>query len=237
MVIKMKKLLTMLLLICLCMSITACGRKQEKNERTSSKEVKLEKETVSEESETETENTSKKQEKNSTEQKSTTKDSTEETDESSTLVVYFSNTGNTKAIAEKIAGGLAADIYEIVPENPYTDADLDYSDDNSRSTIEMNDPTVRPAIKGSINNFKQYDTIYIGYPIWWGEAPRILDTFVESYDFTNMTIIPFCTSDVSGIGSSAKTLEKLAGSGSWMNGQRFSGSESENEVMKWVNIK
>lgn len=211
MVIKMKKLLTMILLLCLCMSITACGSKQGKNESTSSKSEK---------------------QKNNTEQ-----NSTEKTDASSTLVVYFSNTGHTKAIAEKIADGLAADIYRIVPEDPYTDADLDYGNDKSRSTIEMKDSSVRPAIAGSIDNFKQYDTIYIGYPIWWGEAPRILDTFVESYDFTNKTIIPFCTSGGSGIGSSAKTLEKLAGSGNWMEGRKFSGSESEDEVMKWVNAK
>lgn len=154
---------------------------------------------------------------------------------SDALVVYFSATGNTKAIAEKIADGLQADIYEIVPVQPYTEADLDYHDDNSRSTLEMNDASARPEISGEIENFGQYTTLYLGYPIWWGEAPRILDTFVESYDFTGKTVIPFCTSASSGLGSSASTLEDLAGTGNWLDGQRFSGKEDASAVMEWVN--
>ena len=153
---------------------------------------------------------------------------------SDTLVVYFSATGNTKAIAEKIADGLQADIYEIVPAEPYTDADLDYHDNNSRSTLEMNDASARPTISGTVENFAQYTTVYLGYPIWWGEAPRILDTFVETYDFTGKTIIPFCTSASSGLGSSADTLKKLAGTGNWMDGKRFSGSEDASAVMDWA---
>lgn len=162
-------------------------------------------------------------------------DTTESADSTSTLVVYFSNTGNTRAIAELIADGTSADLYEIIPEDPYTDADLDYGNDESRSTIEMNDSDVRPAIAGTAVNIEQYDTIYVGYPIWWGEAPRILDTFVESYDFTDKTVIPFCTSSSSGIGSSATTLESLAGTGDWVSGERFSGDESADEVMAWAN--
>jgi flavodoxin len=152
-----------------------------------------------------------------------------------TLVVYFSNTGNTKAIAEHIANGLSADLYEIVAADPYTDADLNYNDNNSRSTLEMNDSSVRPAISGTVENIEKYQTIYIGYPIWWGEAPRIISTFVESYDFTGKTVIPFCTSASSGVGSSASNVEETAGTGKWMDGKRFIGSESQDEVMEWVN--
>lgn len=149
------------------------------------------------------------------------------------LVAYFSATNTTKTLAEYLAEGLGADLYAIVPEEPYTSADLNYRDDNSRSTREMNDPASRPAISGSVENMGQYDTVVIAYPIWWGEAPRIVDTFVESYDFSGKTIIPFCTSGGSGIGSSAKTLETLAGGGSWLEGRRFSGGESKDDMLNW----
>ena len=166
--------------------------------------------------------------------------STEGSDEaakaaSNILVVYFSATGTTKGIAEKLADGIDADIYEIVPEIPYTDADLDYHDNKSRSTIEMNDASARPAILGLIESIEQYDTIFIGYPIWWGEAPRIMCTFVESLDFSGKTIVPFCTSASSGVGSSATNLEKLTSGANWLAGKRFSGSESADTVMDWVN--
>ncbi len=151
------------------------------------------------------------------------------------LVVYFSATGTTEGVAEYIANGLGADIYEIIPEDSYTDADLNYNDNDSRSTIEMNDPDFRPAISGSVDNMEQYDTVFIGYPIWWGEAPRIVSTFMESYDFSGKTIVPFCTSGGSGIGSSADNLEELTSGAEWVSGQRFNGSESQDEVMEWVN--
>lgn len=151
------------------------------------------------------------------------------------LVVYFSATGNTKRIAEYVAEGLDAELYEITPEEPYTDEDLDYNNDESRSTQEMNDPSARPAIVGKVENMEQYDTIILAYPIWWGEAPRILDTFVENYDFTGKTIVPFCTSGGSEIGNSADTLASLANTGEWMDGKSFSGNESSAEVMDWVN--
>lgn len=151
-----------------------------------------------------------------------------------TLVVYFSCTGNTKNIAQSIANGLNADIYEIQAEQPYSSADLNYNDKNSRSTKEMNDKNSRPAIAGTVADWADYSTVYIGFPIWWGEAPRILDTFVESYDFTDKTVIPFCTSSSSGIGSSAKNLANLAKNGTWKDGKRFSGNESQSEVMNWV---
>lgn len=150
------------------------------------------------------------------------------------LVAYFSATGTTKGVAQHIANGLNADIYEIVPEEPYTDADLNYNDNNSRTTIEMNDASFRPAISGSVADMEQYDVVFIGYPIWWGEAPRIVSTFVESYDFSGKTVVPFCTSGGSGVGSSASNLEQLTSGATWMEGHRLSGSDSQDTVMEWV---
>ena len=151
------------------------------------------------------------------------------------LVAYFSATNTTQGIAEHIANGLNADIYEIVPEEPYTDADLNYNDNNSRTTIEMNDPDARPAITGSVEDMEQYDIVFIGYPIWWGEAPRIVSTFVESYDFSGKTIVPFCTSGGSGVGSSATNLEQFTDGADWLPGMRLNGSDSQDTVMEWVN--
>lgn len=158
-----------------------------------------------------------------------------ETQGSKVLVAYFSATGTTEGVAEHIANGLNADIYEIIPEEPYTDADLNYNDNNSRSTMEMNDPASRPAISSSVENMGQYDIVFIGFPIWWGEAPRIVSTFVESYDFSGKTVVPFCTSGGSGVGSSASNLEQLTSDAAWMEGHRLNGSDSQETVMEWVN--
>lgn len=138
------------------------------------------------------------------------------------LVVYFSCTGNTQKIAEAIAEETGADIYRIVPAQEYTADDLNYNDSKSRTSLEQNDPASRPQIDGTIENWDQYDIIFLGHPIWWGQEPRIMDTFVETYDFTEKTVIPFCTSACIVVGSSASNMEKLAGTGTWMQGTRFS---------------
>ena len=151
-----------------------------------------------------------------------------------TLVVVFSATGTTKGVAEKIASITDADFYEIIPAEPYSDADLDWNDKNSRTTIEQNDASVRPAISGEAISLEGYKTIYIGYPIWWGEEPRIMDTFVESYNFDGITMIPFCTSGGSGIGRSGKNLAEHAGSGNWLDGDRLQGSVSEEDLQSWI---
>lgn len=151
-----------------------------------------------------------------------------------TLVVYFSATGNTEKVAGKIAKIEDAKLYEIVPEKPYTDADLDYNDSNSRATKEQNDSSARPKIQHALPDISQYTKVYIGYPIWWGEEPRIMDTFVEKCDFKNADVIPFCTSNSSGIGRSERNLAELAGSGHWLSGKRFSGSTSEQELRSWI---
>ncbi|MDE7453809.1 MAG: NAD(P)H-dependent oxidoreductase [Clostridia bacterium] len=153
-------------------------------------------------------------------------------DSENTLVVYFSCTNTTKRVAEYIQEELDCDIYEIVPETPYTSADLNYNNNSSRSSIEQNDTDSRPAISGQIEDFEKYDVVFIGYPIWWGIAPRILYTFVESYDFTNKTVIPFCTSGGSGVGNSATELSRIADGGEWKSGTRLSSSQSA--VVSWV---
>ena len=151
------------------------------------------------------------------------------------LVVYFSATGTTKGVAEKIADITDADIYEIVAAQEYTSDDLNYNDPESRTSIEQNDPSMRPEIVSDEITFDRYSTVFIGYPIWWGQEPRVMDTFVENHEFAGITLIPFCTSGSSGIGSSGQNLAGNAGSGNWLGGTRFSGSVSEDELRKWIN--
>ena len=150
------------------------------------------------------------------------------------LIAYFSATNNTEGIANHLDAILDADLYEITPEAPYTAADLNYNTD-CRANREQNDASARPAISGGVDNMEQYDVIFLGYPIWWGQAPKIISTFLESYDLSGKTIVPFCTSGSSGIGSSATNLHSLAGSATWLDGQRFSGSASRSTVESWVN--
>ncbi len=151
-----------------------------------------------------------------------------------TLVVYFSATGTTKAVAQQIAAITDADLYEIKAAEEYTDADLDWHDSSSRTTIEQNDKNARPEIGSEALSLEGYSTVYVGYPIWWGEEPRILDTFVESYDFDGMTLIPFCTSSSSGIGRSGQNLAENAGSGNWLEGKRFGAGASEDALREWI---
>lgn len=151
------------------------------------------------------------------------------------LIAYFSATNNTEAIANHLDAILDADLYEITPETPYTSADLNYSSDSCRANREQNDASARPAISGGVENMEQYDVVFLGYPIWWGQAPKIISTFLESYDLSGKTIVPFCTSGSSGIGSSATNLHSLAGTATWLAGQRFSGGASRSTVESWVN--
>ena len=154
--------------------------------------------------------------------------------EKDVLVVYFSATGNTKAVAEKIAAITDADIYEITAAVEYTEADLNWNDSDSRTTHEQDDPSVRPEIGSDPVSLEGYSTIFIGYPIWWGEEPRIMDTFAESYSFDGIRMIPFCTSGSSGMGRSGKNLAENAGSGDWQDGKRFGAGASEDEIRSWI---
>lgn len=150
------------------------------------------------------------------------------------LVVYFSATGNTKRIAQIIASDRNADIFEIVPESPYTTEDLNSKNPDSKVAKEKADKFIRPKIKNSIENFSQYDVVFLGYPIWWGEAPRIMNTFVESNDFNGKTVIPFVTSGNSEIGTSPNPLKEKTKGAAWKEGKRFSASSSEADVKKWI---
>lgn len=157
--------------------------------------------------------------------------------EAKTLVVYFSATGNTKAVAETLAGLQAADIYEIVLEQPYTDEDLNYNDRTTRATAEQNDPDARPSISGSITDFEQYEVIYVGYPIWWGDMPRILYTFFDTYDFSGKTIAPFCTSGGSGLSGTPGTIAGLEEGATVLDGLHVSDSaadSAESSVSEWL---
>ena len=150
------------------------------------------------------------------------------------LVVYFSCSKTTEALAEYAADILNADIYKIVAEEPYTEADLAYYT-GGRADKEQDDPSARPRISGKVENMDRYDTILLGYPIWHGQAPRIISTFLESYDFSGKAILPFCTSHSSGIGSSAENLHSLCpDSVKWMDGTRFEAGTSKTEIREWV---
>lgn len=153
-----------------------------------------------------------------------------------TLVVYYSETGSTKAIAEKIAKTLNADIFELVPEKPYTSADLNWNDENSRVSLEHSDESKREValVKSTPDNWEQYDTVYIGYPIWWGIAAWPVNGFVKANDFTGKAVIPFCTSASSGIGESDKELKALTNSGEWKNGKRFSSAAADKDITDWL---
>lgn len=151
------------------------------------------------------------------------------------LVAYFSATGNTETLARYAAQALGADLYEIEPEIPYTADDLNYSDGGSRASVEMGDAAARPAIATRMEGMEGYDVVLLGYPIWWGQAPRIVSTFLESYDFGGKTVVPFCTSGSSDIGSSAEQLHPLCGEGViWLTGRRFAGGTSYEEMAQWV---
>ncbi len=157
-----------------------------------------------------------------------------ETDTSNNiLVVYFSATGTTKSLAEYAADILNADKYEIVPDDPYTEEDLAYYT-NGRADREQNDSSARPAISGGVENMQKYNTILLGYPIWHGQAPRIISTFLESYDFSGKTILPFCTSHSSDIGTSATNLHSLAENANWLDGKRFAGGTTREEIERWL---
>ena len=150
------------------------------------------------------------------------------------LVAYFSCTNTTKGVAEKIAIATSGVLYQITPAVPYTTADLNYSNDSCRANQEQRDSSSRPEIAGSVTNMEQYDIVFIGYPIWWAEAPRIIYTFLESYDFSGKTIVPFCTSGGSGVGNSATNLHSSASSATWLSGTKLQGSASQSSIDSYV---
>ena len=224
---KMKKIFTLLLMVVMVFSLVACSggnSETESNSNADSSQSMSEESTVSD--------TDVPDETQETEP---SENPEPESEDSKILVAYFSATGNTGRIAQQLAEELGADIYEIVPETPYTSDDLNYSDSNSRSSVEMDDPDARPGISGSVENMEQYGVVLIGYPIWWGEAPRIMSTFIENYDFSGKTLAAFCTSSSSGFGRSDSVLRESADAASWLEGIRFSSGASDEEILEWAN--
>lgn len=149
------------------------------------------------------------------------------------LAAYFSASGITKSAAERLADAVGADLFEIKPVVPYTRADLDWMNKNSRSSVEMNDPDSRPEIASRLENMDEYDIVYIGFPIWWYVAPTIIDTFLESYDFSGKTLIPFATSGGSAMGKTVEVLKKVCPSAVWKSGGVVN-RMSEKELAEWA---
>lgn len=216
---KFIKVSALVLMAVMLFALTACGAKQDNSSQS--------------QTEQQSSAATEKQSSASSSEQSSASDKAADTSSNGgkTLVVYFSATGTTKGVAEKIAVATNADTYEILAAQTYTEADLNWNDKNSRTTKEQNDKSVRPEIGSDKVNLDGYSTIFIGYPIWWGEEPRIMDTFVESYDFSGKTMIPFCTSGGSGIGSSGTNLANNAKSGNWLEGERLS---SSSDIERWV---
>lgn len=208
---KIKKIITMILTFTMAMSLmTGCGAGDSGSKDRSGSAA---------------DNTTEKSDAN-----------TKNTAGGKTLVVYYSATGSTKAVAETIANAAGGDLFEIQPEKPYSDADLDWTDDNSRVSKEHEDESLRDVALTTtkVENWDSYDTVFIGYPIWWGIAAWPVDNFVKNNDFSGKTVIPFCTSASSGMGDSGQLLEKMTGSGNWQEGERFSSGASEADVENWV---
>lgn len=153
---------------------------------------------------------------------------------SKALVTYFSASGVTAKLAKRLADGIGADLYEIKPETPYTSADLDWRNKSSRSSVEMDDRSSRPPIADMVQDMSQYDVVFVGFPVWWYREPSIIDTFMESYDFSGMTVVPFATSGSSGIGDSGKNMQALAPGAKVETGKRFNAGESEDALKQWA---
>lgn len=163
-------------------------------------------------------------------------DNTNTTQTGKTLVVYFSAQGHTEEVAQKIANNLNADIFELQPREEYSSADLDWTDDNSRVSREHEDESLRniELVSTTVDNWDSYDTVLIGYPIWWGVAAWPVDTFVKANDFNGKTVIPFCTSASSGLGQSGDLLAEQANGGDWQEGQRFNSNPSDSDINAWT---
>ena len=221
----MKKLSALFLCLMLVLSLAACGNNQQKpntesatseptGEMTSEPEISGE--TTIGPSDTEAEET--------------------ESTGGKTLVVYYSATGSTENVAIAVADATGADLFELEPMEPYSNDDLDWTNDDSRVTKEHENESERVVelVAATVDNWNDYDTVFIGYPIWWGIAAWPVNEFIETNDFTDKTVIPFCTSASSGLGESGELLEEMAGTGDWQEGQRFRSGASEADIRAWV---
>ena len=213
----MKKITSILLALVLVFSFAACSNNSDNSASTANS------------------TTSTPAGKQSTDESSD--NNTDSSSNSKILVVYYSATGSTKAVADTIADTTGADLFEITPVVPYTSDDLNWTNDNSRVSVEHNDESKRdvPLTKTTPENWADYDTVFIGYPIWWGIAAWPVNNFVKGNDFSGKTVIPFCTSSSSGLGQSGDLLADMAGTGNWQDGERFSSGASSSKVESWVN--
>ena len=233
----MKKMFTILLCAVMVFSLAACSAQNGQNDAGSSRSTG--ESTPPESSSQAAEQPSELSEPASSEAPSDT--SSEEPSDpveagGKTLVVYFSATNNTEAVAGYIADATGADLFELMPVEPYTSDDLDWTNRDSRVSREHDDESLRVVeLENAVpDHWDEYDTVFIGYPIWWGIAAWPVDSFISANDFTGKTVIPFCTSSSSGLGQSGELLRDAAGTGNWLEGQRFQSRASEDEVKEWV---
>ena len=233
----MKRTLSLLLSLVMALSLTACGG----NENSSSSQVSSAAPESSAAESSASESSSEASSEISSEAPSSSEVGSEAAESedasgSNVLVVYYSATGNTAEVAQYIADSTGGDLFEIQPVEPYTDDDLNWTDDNSRVSQEHADESLRDVelVADTVDNWDQYDTVFIGYPIWWGIAAWPVDGFVEANDFSGKTVIPFCTSSSSGLGESGQLLADMAGTGDWQEGQRFRSSASQEDVQSWI---
>lgn len=235
----MKRAFSLLLSLLMAFSLTACGGNG--NSSSSQASSSAPESSAVESTSSASEPSSSPESEASSEAPSSSEVSSEASAEdtnsgSSVLVVYYSATGNTAQAAQYIADTTGGDLFELEPVEPYTDDDLNWTDDNSRVSQEHADESLRDVelVADTVDNWDQYDTVFIGYPIWWGIAAWPVDGFVEANDFTGKTVIPFCTSSSSGLGESGELLAELAGTGEWQEGQRFSSGVSQEDVESWI---
>lgn len=235
----MKRTLSLLLSLVMVLSLTACGGNGNSSSSQASSSAPESSAAESSASESSSEASSSSESEASSEVSSEAPVSSQAQDTgsgSNVLVVYYSATGNTAQVAQYIADSTGGDLFEIQPVEPYTDDDLNWTDDNSRVSQEHADESLRDVglVADTVDNWDQYDTVFIGYPIWWGIAAWPVDGFVEANDFSGKTVIPFCTSSSSGLGESGQLLADMAGTGDWQEGQRFRSGASQEDVQSWV---
>lgn len=227
----MKKAMTLFLSLTLAVGLCACGSNPDRQQESSAASTK-----PAEDSPVESESSETETQEAKTSETETAPESEEDAGLGKSIVVYYSASGNTKEAAEYIANAVNGDVFELIPEEPYSDADLDWTDDNSRVVYEHENQDARDIalVESEIPDWESYETVFIGYPIWWGIAAWPVDTFVKANDFTGKTVIPFCTSASSGLGESGTQLAELAGTGNWLDGERFSSGVSEEDVWEWI---
>lgn len=239
----MKKWICFMMTAALCvMALAACGNSSRQQESVNVKEqeeaVDTEQIPEAEEQEEEAEPETEAQEDVAGAVEEVQQEASGSTEEQAgkVLVVYYSASGNTKAVGDVIAQYTGGDVFEIIPVNAYTSEDLDWTEEGSRVNQEHEDESLQDIelVSTTVDNFDSYDTIFIGYPIWWHEAAWVVNHFVKDNDFTGKTVIPFCTSSSSGLGERGTHLAEMAGTGDWQEGQRFSSSASEDEVTGWL---